>query len=57
MNKKLYTLLCTIIGCIGTVASAIVTYLQPAFATAIVAAIGIGTTAIIDILGLFVNKS
>lgn len=53
MSKKTYTLASSITGSVAAIASAVVTYIQPAYATAIVAAIGIGSTAIIEILNLF----
>lgn len=46
-----------IIGCVGgvaTIASAIITYLKPKHATKIVTAIGIGATAILEVVHLFV---
>lgn len=56
MSKKLYTLISTLVGCAGAAASAIVAYLEPANSVAIIAAIGIGTTAINEILVQFVKK-
>lgn len=55
MTKKLYALISTLVGCAGTAAGAIVTFAQPTYAAAIVAAIGIGATAINEILALFVK--
>lgn len=56
MNKKTFTLISTLTGCAGTAASAIVTYMQPEMATAIVAGIGIAVTAAIEIMNLFVKE-
>lgn len=53
MSKKVFTLTSSVIGGVATIASAVVTFIQPAFATAIVAGIGIATTAAIEILNLF----
>lgn len=53
MTKKTFTLVSTVVGSVATIASAVVTYIQPAYATAIVAAIGIASTASIEILNLF----
>lgn len=53
MSKKLFTLISTLVGCAGSAASAIIAYLNPAYDAAIIASIGIGTTAIIEILNLF----
>lgn len=55
MTKKLYILITSITGAVATAASAIVTYCQPSYAAGIVAAIGIGSTAIAEILNLFVK--
>lgn len=56
MTKKLYTLISAIVGAVATIGCAVVTYCQPANATAIVAAIGIGATAINEILLQFVKE-
>lgn len=56
MTKKLYTLISTIVGSVGAIASAVVTYCQPSGATAIVAGIGIAVVAINDIMLLFVKE-
>lgn len=53
MEKKTFTLVSAIIGGVATICTAVVTYLQPAYATAIVAAIGIASTAAIEITNLF----
>lgn len=53
MSKKVFTLVSSIIGGVATIGSAVVTFVQPAYATAIVAAIGIASTAVIEILNLF----
>lgn len=56
MSKKLFALLSAIVGALGAIASAIVTYcVVPATASLVVAAIGIGVTGIIEILQLFVK--
>lgn len=56
MSKKLYTLLSTLVSCAATAASAIVAYAQPNMTVAIIAAIGIGSTAINEIMVQFVEK-
>jgi len=56
MNKKLFGLISTIVIACGTVASAVVGYVQPAHYTAIVGAIAIAVPAINDILLLFVKS-
>ncbi len=50
MTKKLYTLISTLVGAAATAGSALVTYYEPANATAWVATIGIAATAINEIL-------
>lgn len=57
MSKKVYNLVVALIGAAGTAAVALVTYFNPAYASAINAAIGIGTTAAIEIVGLFVDPN
>lgn len=57
MSKKLYMLIQGVIGGAAAIASAVVTYFNPAYAAAIVAGIGIGSTAVIEICGLFVNEN
>lgn len=56
MNKKLFGLISTIVIACGTVASAVVGYVQPTYYTAIVGAIAIAVPAINDILLLFVKS-
>jgi len=55
MTKKMYALITGIIGGVGAIASAIVSYTDPAQATAILAAIPIAITAANEILMLFVD--
>lgn len=55
MSKKIYALISAIVGGCATIAIAIVTFCAPAYATAIVAAIGVGATAVNEILQLFVK--
>lgn len=55
ISKKLFTLISTIIGAIGTIAIAFITYFSVKHGTAINTAIGIATTAIIDILTQFID--
>ena len=57
MSKRVYALVSALVGACATVAIAIVTFVSPAYAAAIVAAIGIGATAINEILQLFVKES
>jgi len=54
MTKKMYALVSGIIGGVGAIASAIVSYTEPAMATAILAAIPIAITAVNEIMMLFV---
>lgn len=56
MSKKMFNLIVGVSGGVAAIASAVVTYIQPAYATAIVAAIGIAETAAVEICSLFVAK-
>ena len=51
MSKKVYNLVVGIIGGCSTIAVAVVTFLNPAYAVAINASIGIASTAAIEICG------
>ncbi len=56
MSKKTYSL---VIGCVGgvcAIASALVTFFQPAYASAIVASIAVANTAVNEICTLFLKK-
>lgn len=55
MSKKTFTMVSSIVGGVSTIASAVVTYTEPAHAVAIVSAIGIASTATIEILNQFVK--
>jgi hypothetical protein len=56
MSKKLFNLVTGIIGAVQTVGVAIVTYINPEYATAINSAIVIAGTAAIEICNLFVKE-
>lgn len=56
MSKKMFNLIVGVSGGVAAIASAVVTYFQPAYATAIVGAIGIAETAAVEICSLFVVK-
>ena len=56
MSKKVFNLIVGITGGVCAIASAVVTYIQPAYASAIVAAIGVAETAVIEICSLFTTK-
>lgn len=56
MTKKVYAL---VIGCTGgvfAIASALVTFFQPAYTPAIVGALTIANTAVAEICALFLKK-
>jgi hypothetical protein len=55
MSKKTFALVSGIIGGLQTIGVAIVTYSQPAYATAINSAIVIAGAAVIEICNLFVK--
>ena len=56
MDKKTFNLVVGIIGGVQAIAVAIVTYANPAYATAINSAIVIAGTAAVEICNLFVEK-
>lgn len=56
MSKKTYTLVTSILGGVSAIASAVVAYVQPSYAAAIVASIGIADTALVEILNQFVKE-
>ena len=55
MSKKVFALVSGIVGGLQTIGVAIVTYTQPAYATAINSAIVIAGAAVIEICNLFVK--
>ena len=55
MSKKMVNLVIGVTGGVAAIASAVVTYIQPEYAVQIVAAIGIGSTAVTEISSLFVK--
>lgn len=55
MNKKVYNLVVAIIGGVSTIAVGVVTFINPAYAVAINASIGIAATAAVEICGNFVK--
>ena len=55
MKKKTFTFVSALVGGVATIASATVTFLQPQYAPAIVGAIGIISTATIDVMSLFIK--
>ena len=56
MSKKTFNLVTGIIGAVQAAGVAIVTYAEPAYATAINSAIVIAGTAIIEICNLFTKS-
>ena len=56
MSKKVYNLIVGIVGGCSTIAVAIVTFFNPAYAVAINASIGIACTAAIEVVGQFVKN-
>lgn len=53
MSKKTFNLAIAIVGGVASIAGAIVVFIEPPFSSAIIAAIGIADTAIIEVLNLF----
>lgn len=56
MSKKVYNLVVGVVGGLGTIAIAFVSFFNPAYEVAINTSIGIGTTAIIEICSQFVKN-
>ena len=56
MKKKTFNLIVGITGGIATIASAVVTFFNPAYAVQTVAAIGVASTAVTEICSLFVQN-
>lgn len=55
MSKKVYNLVTGIVGGVEVIAIAVVTFVNPAYAVAINASIGIVGTAAIEVCGQFVK--
>lgn len=53
MSKKTFNLVIGVTGGIAAIASAAITYLNPAYAPQVVAAIGVAETAVVEICSLF----
>ena len=56
MSKRVYNLVVGVTGGISAIASAVVAFFQPAYTPAIVGAIGIAETAVVEICSLFVKE-
>lgn len=56
MKKKTLEIVTGVVGGVSAAASAVVTLINPPAAPAIVAAIGIGSTAVVEICTLFVKE-
>lgn len=56
MKKKTFNLVAGVIGGVQTIAIAVITFVQPAYAVQINAAIGVAGTAAIEICSLFVKS-
>lgn len=56
MSKKTFNLITGISGGVATIASAVIAFIQPAFTPAIIGAVGIVETAIVEICSLFLDK-
>lgn len=55
MNKKTYNLVVGLVGGLSTIGIALVTFFDPTYATAINTSIGIGATAVVEIVSQFVK--
>lgn len=56
MSKKTLNLITGVLGGVAAIASALITYFQPSYAPALVAAVGIADTAVVEICTLFVKQ-
>lgn len=56
MKKKTFNLVAGVIGGVQTIAIAVITFIQPAYAVQINAAIGVAGTAAIEICSLFTES-
>lgn len=56
MSKRFFNLIVGVSGGVSAIASAVVAFFQPAYTPAIVGAIGIAETAVVEICSLFVDK-
>ena len=56
MSKRMFNFIVGVSGGVAAIASAAVACFRPAYATAIVGAIGIAETAAVEICSLFVAK-
>ena len=56
MSKKVFNLIVGVSGGIAAIGSALVAYFNPAYEPAIVGAIGIAETAVVEICSLFVKE-
>lgn len=56
MSRKTFNLITGISGGVATIAGAVIAFIQPPFTPAIVGAVGIVETAIVEICSLFLDK-
>lgn len=56
MSKKTFNLITGISGGVATITSAVIAYLQPEYTPAIIGAVGIVETTVVEICSLFLNK-
>ena len=56
MSRKTFNLITGVSGGVATMVSAVIAYIQPAFTPAIIGAVGIAETAIVEICSLFLDK-
>ena len=55
MSKKVFNLIVAVSGGIASIAGGVVAYLDPSYTPAIISAIGIVETAVVEICNLFVK--
>lgn len=56
MSRKTFNLVVGVTGGVASIASAVITFVQPAFAPAIVGCVGIVETAIVECCSLFLKE-
>ena len=56
MSRKTFNLITGISGGVATIAGAVIAFIQPPFTPAIVGAVGVVETAIVEICSLFLDK-
>lgn len=56
MSRRVFNLVVAVCGGVCAIASAVVSFIQPSYTPAIVGAVGIAETAVVEICSLFVKQ-